>query len=150
MFGDFVEKLHQKLPQKLDTPLIINVILSIAAIALIRALAISILRQYRLRKLPLVNGVGVFESSQKAKQNFLFNAEGLLENGFTKVSYRFRPSHFDYMRVVNTHIYLKSTKAFRMATDDSEVLILSPDYIDEIRNDKRLSLTHALAEVCKN
>ncbi|RYP11131.1 hypothetical protein DL765_007880 [Monosporascus sp. GIB2] len=120
MLGSFLDEI----PQQLSTRLIVNFILPIAAIALIRSLGSKILLHYRLRQLPLINGLGPFESSQKAKQNFLFNAQGLLEDGFKK-----------------------STKAFRVETDNAEVVVLSPDCANEIRNDNRFSFTHLLAKV---
>lgn len=83
MSGSFLDEF----PQQLGKWLILNTILPIAVITLLRSLGSKILLQYRLRQLPLINGLGPFESTQKAKQNFLFNAQGLLDDGFTKVSY---------------------------------------------------------------
>ena len=69
------------------TQLAVNFIISIAVIALFRVIGSRILAKYRLRALPLVNGIGVFESDKRSNENFMFNAQSLLDDGYAKVSY---------------------------------------------------------------
>ncbi|RYO88716.1 hypothetical protein DL764_008703 [Monosporascus ibericus] len=68
------------------------------------------------------------KSAQKAKHIFHVNARGLLKDGFTKPR--------------------KSATAFRVETDDVQVVILSPESVNEIRNDSRFSFTDLIAEEC--
>nr|A0A455LM27.1 RecName: Full=Cytochrome P450 monooxygenase atnM; AltName: Full=Arthripenoid biosynthesis cluster protein M [Arthrinium sp.]AYO60886.1 cytochrome P450 monooxygenase AtnM [Arthrinium sp.] len=105
------------------TRVAVNIIISIAAIALVRVIGSRWLTQYHLRALPLVNGLGLFESGKRAKGSFLFNAQGLLDEG-----------------------YAKSSKAFRVQTDSEQVVVLAPECASEIRNDDRFSFTNLLAE----
>ena len=69
------------------TWLAVNFIVTIAVIALVRAIGSRCLAKYRLRALPLVNGPGLFESDKASRENFLFNAQSLLDDGYAKVSY---------------------------------------------------------------
>lgn len=73
--------------------LAINFILTIAAITLIRRIGSRCLAKYRLRALPLVNGHGLFESDKRSKENFFFNAQSLLDDGYAKVSYPNLPGY---------------------------------------------------------
>ncbi|KAI9037685.1 cytochrome P450 [Aspergillus affinis] len=116
-----LSNLLSEFPGQLSTVLVLNLVLPIAVITLIRPFAQKLLFQFRLRSLPLINDPGLFQSGNQSKQTFLWNAQGLLDEGFTKAS-----------------------KAFRVETDNAEVLVLSPKYADEIRKDDRFSFTHLL------
>ncbi|KAF2130677.1 putative cytochrome P450 monooxygenase [Dothidotthia symphoricarpi CBS 119687] len=112
-----------ELLQHQGTRLAVEFIISIAAIALVREIGSRCLAKYRLRALPLVNGLGLFESDKRSRESFLFNAQSLLDDG-----------------------YAKSSKAFRVQTDNAQVVVLAPECSSEIRNDDRFSFTHLLAE----
>ncbi|PLB44097.1 cytochrome P450 [Aspergillus steynii IBT 23096] len=116
-----LSELLTEFPGQLSTRLALNVILTITVIALIRPFSQKLLLQYGLRKLPLINGPGLFQSANQSKQTFIWNAQELLDEGFTKAS-----------------------RAFRVETDNAEVLVLSPNYADEIRKDDGFSFTHLL------
>jgi hypothetical protein len=79
------------------TRLAVNFIISIAAIALVRVIGSRCLAKYRLRALPLVNGLGLFESDKRSRENFLFNAQSLLDDGYAKVSYSSLSRYRSYM-----------------------------------------------------
>lgn len=66
--------------------LAVSTILPLAAVLLGRSFFQSIVLRWRLRSLPLINSWG-FSPSDRAKklQAFLFNADGLIREGFTKV-----------------------------------------------------------------
>ncbi|EUC33567.1 hypothetical protein COCCADRAFT_4868 [Bipolaris zeicola 26-R-13] len=118
--------LHISLGESLQHPgigLAINFILAITAIALVRRIGSICLAKYRLQALPLVNGHGLFESGKRSKENFFLNAQSLLDDG-----------------------YAKSSKAFRVQTDNSQVVVLAPECVSEIRNDNRFDFTQLLAD----
>jgi hypothetical protein len=72
--------------QRLNSRLVItNFIIPATLLYLIHRFGGILLAQYRLRRLPLINGTPLFGSTKKAKQNFQLNARGLLKDGFTKV-----------------------------------------------------------------
>src|ERR1700710_2360499 len=73
-------------PQRLAAMPVVDISLTVAAVVLVSFLAQWVLRQYRLSGLPLINSRGLFESGKKTSDEYLWNAEGLVRRGFTKVS----------------------------------------------------------------
>ncbi|KAI9148928.1 cytochrome P450 monooxygenase NtnM [Paramyrothecium foliicola] len=119
MLGDLLANV----PQHLSIRLLVQFIVPLVVLIAVRSLSSRLLLRYRLRNLPLINDLGIFKTNQKAKQNFFVDAAGLLKEGVAK-----------------------SPSAFRIDTDNAEILVLSPDTANEIRNDERLSFTHLLAD----
>ncbi|KAI0593871.1 cytochrome P450 [Biscogniauxia sp. FL1348] len=76
-----------------------------------------------VKKLPLVNP-GSFFSTKQAKQKYRQSAKSILQNA--RKQYGSQP--------------------FRMITDSGEIVILPSEFVDEIRNDPRLSFSNGIEQ----
>lgn len=78
------------------------------------------------RKIPTINDKRAFEfSNERIKKNFALNGRQLLQEGLRKFS----------------------GKPFRILTDSGPIIILSPEYVHELRNDGNLNHAQAIAKV---
>ncbi|KAI0202489.1 cytochrome P450 [Astrocystis sublimbata] len=110
-------------------PILLKSLLTLALLYFSNILRKKTLSAYYLRRLPLVNGRPFFGlgSARESKRVFHTNARGLLREGFAKA---------------------KDGAVFRVETDDVQVVVLSPEFANEIRNDARFSFTDLISEEC--
>ena len=80
---------------------------------------------YDLHKFPIVNGINWWDPwGSREKDRYVHDSQALLDEGFSKAQ-----------------------NGFRLQTDNTLELVLSPAYANELKDHPSLSLSHHVAEV---